>query len=237
MVQWRQVIGCGQALQGNSWEEKQKGGHFSILHTHETDETVWRSMKSIPPIFLVFSPAMTKHSARQMLCVVRHGDSFRQKRTDWTVPLMWIFGFSGNETEGLEWASSGFRLGPRLCGAPSELATTHSLSVPLILMHLAEALRFVSPREGSPARSKQHVRRHTHTRTHLDGEKRAIGLAAHKGLLTQHSLQRLLEAQAKELFLFVPYFIQNQSYYFWMSSEPAHSQCCGRNHFYFFIFF
>lgn len=121
-------------------------------------------MKSIPPIFLVLSPAMTKHSARQMLCVVRHGDSFRQKRTDWTVPLMWIFGFSGNETEGLEWASSGFRRGPRLCGAPSELATTHSLSVPLILMHLAEALRFVSPREGSPARSKQHVAEaHTHT--------------------------------------------------------------------------
>lgn len=54
--------------------------------------------------------------------------------------------------------------GPRLCGAPSELAITHSLSVPLILMHLAEALRFVSAGKDLP---------HTaNTRAHTPGRRK-----------------------------------------------------------------
>lgn len=47
--------------------------------------------------------------------------------------------------------------------------------------------------EGSPTYSK-------HARTHLDGEKRAIGLTAHMGLLTQHTRRRILEPRPQSYF-------------------------------------
>lgn len=131
-----------------------------------------------------------------MLCVVWQGDGFHQNRADWTVPLMWIFVSAGTKQKGLSGrvlasARSQIMRGPIWAGNNTFLVSAFNLNA------FGRGLVLCESGEGSPTYSK-------HARTHLDGEKRAVGLTAHMGLLTQHTLRRLLEPRPQSYFYSCP---------------------------------
>lgn len=143
-----------------------------------------------------------------MLCVVWRGDGFHQSRADWTVPLMRVFVSAGTKQKGLSGrvlasARSQIMRGPIWAGNNTFLVSAFNLNAFGRGLALCERRGRIS-----------HIQR-TRAHTHLDGEKRAIGLTAHMGATdTAHPLETI-GAQATELFLFMPYFIHNQSYFLW----------------------
>lgn len=129
----------------------------------QSAETARRRWKSTLP--QVFFTALTKYDAPQMLCTVWQDEGFHRNRTDWTIPVMWI-GFSRNETEGVEWASSGFHrvpdyAGPIWAGNNTFLVSAFNLNTFGRGLMLSRGLQeLVSLAQDLPA----------NTHTHLDGE-------------------------------------------------------------------
>lgn len=163
--------------------------------SHEIDETACCLRKSIPQVFFFklhwLNTVLNKCSAW-----FDRATGFHQNRADWTFPLMWIFVSAGTKQKGLSGrvlasTRSQIMRGPIWAGNNTFLVSAFNLNA------FGRGLVLCESGEGSPTYSK-------HAHTHLDGEKRAIGLTAHMGLLTQHALRRLLEPRPQSYFYSCP---------------------------------